>query len=193
MGDVEAGDDLDGYLDGVLIGGREEREIRMVDYDDEWPRRFEAERQRIQAAIGSSTGRIEHIGSTAVPGLAAKPVVDVMISVEDPADESAYVPQLEAAGYVLRVREAGHRMLRTPAKDVHLHVWVAGSDDERRHLVFRDRLRASEADRFEYDQTKPQLIGHWRDMNHYAQAKDAVITRIMRRADGEPAEDNRCP
>ena len=80
--------------------------------------------------MGPVARRIEHIGSTAVPELAAKPVVDVMLSVDDPEDESLYLSAMERAGYVLRVREPGHRMFRTPGRDVHVHVWKAGSDDE---------------------------------------------------------------
>ena len=176
-------DDFDAHLDAVLIGGREEREIEIVAYSADWPLRFEAERQRVQGALGETARRIKHIGSAAVPGLAAKAIVDIMVTVEDPDDESAYVPHLERAGYVLRVREPGHRMLRTPALDVHVHVWRADGEDERRQLVFRDRLRSNESDRAEYERTKLELAGHWRDMNHYARAKGTVIERILARAD----------
>jgi GrpB-like predicted nucleotidyltransferase (UPF0157 family) len=106
-----------------------------------------------------------------------------MVTVDDPEDESAYVPQLEGAGYVLRVREPGHRMFRTPARDVHVHVWPADGQDERRHLMFRDRLRSNPADRREYEQAKRELTGRWRDMNYYARAKGAAIDRIMKRGE----------
>ena len=178
-----ADDDFDAHLDVVLIGGREEREIEIVDYSDAWPQRFEVERQRFRDALGETARRIEHIGSTAVPGLAAKALVDIMVTVEDPDDESAYVLHLERAGYVLLVREPGHRMLRTPARDVHVHVWQADGEDERRHLVFRDRLRSNKSDRAEYERAKRELAGHWRDMNYYARAKGTVIQRILARAD----------
>jgi GrpB-like predicted nucleotidyltransferase (UPF0157 family) len=181
MDEAEA-DDLDEHLDAVLIGGREVREVRIVDYSHNWPRRFEAERNQIEAALGPTACRVEHIGSTAVPGLAAKPVVDILLAVEDPDDESTYVPQLTAAGYVLRVREPGHRMLRTPERDVHLHVWRTGGDDERRDLVFRDRLRACAEDRAEYERVKRDLAGMWSDMNYYARAKTTVIEAILQRA-----------
>ena len=142
----EHGDDRD----GVLIGGREERVIDIVDHRAQWAERSHQEKARIEAAVGSVARRIEHVGSTAVPGLAAKPVIDVMLSVDDPEDESSYLPAMERAGYVLRVREPGHRMFRTSEGDVHVHVWKAGSDDEQRHIVFRDRLRSSAEDRAEY-------------------------------------------
>jgi GrpB-like predicted nucleotidyltransferase (UPF0157 family) len=114
--------------------------------------------------------------------LAAKPVVDVMVTVDDPEDERSYLPALERAAYVLRVREPGHRMFRTPERDVHVHVWRAGSDAERRHVAFRDRLRSSAEDRAEYEQEKRELARRHRDMNAYADAKSDVIERILRRA-----------
>src|SRR5579863_9637009 len=80
--------------------------IRIVDYDVRWPAFFEHESERIRAALGDRVQRIEHVGSTSVPGLAAKPVIDILLVVKDSADEPAYVPSLEAAGYVLRIREA---------------------------------------------------------------------------------------
>ena len=100
-------------LDEMLIGGREERVIEIVDYRPEWAGRFSAEASRIRGAVGSAARRIEHVGSTAVPGLAAKPIVDIMVTVDDADDESRYLRQLERAGFQLRVREPGHRMFRT--------------------------------------------------------------------------------
>jgi GrpB-like predicted nucleotidyltransferase (UPF0157 family) len=178
-------DGLDEYLDAVLIGGREERVVEIVDYSPTWTQRFETERHRIETALGSTARRIEHIGSTAVPDLAAKPIVDIMITVDDVDDESSYRERLEDLGYVLRVREPGHRMFRTPARDLHVHLWPAGGADERRHLLFRDRLRSHPADRADYERTKRSLAGHYRDMNHYAQAKTEVIESILRKADGD--------
>jgi GrpB-like predicted nucleotidyltransferase (UPF0157 family) len=170
-------------LDDVLIGGREKRAIVIAGYDPAWPVRFEAERARILGAIDPAARRIEHIGSTAVPGLAAKPIVDILVAVEDPDDEAAFVPALEAAGYVLRVREPEHRMLRTPQLDVHVHVWRDGSSEVGRHLALRDRLRASADDRAAYERLKRSLAQReWDDMNDYAAAKGALIEEIMRRA-----------
>jgi GrpB-like predicted nucleotidyltransferase (UPF0157 family) len=167
--------------DAILIGGREERVIEIVDYQPEWAHRFLVESRRIMAALGPVAHRVEHFGSTAVPGLAAKPIVDIMVTVDDPDDESAYLVPLEGAGYVLRVREPGHRMLRTPGRDVHLHVWAAGSEDESRHMVFRDWLRSNAADRALYERAKRELAGRFRDLNRYAEAKGPVIERIMER------------
>ncbi len=180
--------DFDAALDAVLIGGREQRGIVIVDYSPAWPERFETERRRIQTALGPVARAIEHIGSTAVPGLAAKPVVDILLTVDDPEDEPAYVPPLERAGYVLRVREPGHRMLRTPERTVHVHVYPPGSEEARRNIVFRDRLRSNAEDRAEYERIKRSLAGHWPDMNYYARAKGPVVERILAAAERELAQ-----
>jgi len=95
----------------------------IVDSDADWPACFAAHRDHVVHALGSLALRIEHIGSTAVPTLAAKPIIDVLVAVTDPDDESVMMPAMESAGYQLRVREPGHRMVRTPARDVHVHVW----------------------------------------------------------------------
>ncbi len=167
-----------------LIGGVEKREIVVVAYDPQWPSRFDRERERIARALGSGALRIDHIGSTAVPGLPAKPIVDIGLSVPDAADEPSYLPALVEAGYVLRVRQPGHRMVRTTALDVHVHVWTAGSDWERRHLLFRDWLRTDDADRAAYSRLKFDLADwEWPDMNAYAAAKDDLIAEITERAE----------
>jgi GrpB-like predicted nucleotidyltransferase (UPF0157 family) len=116
-------EDRAAYLDAVLIGGREPARIVVVDPDPAWPARFATVRDRVLGALGDRALAVEHIGSTAVPGLAAKPIVDVLLTVADVDDEAGYVGPLEAAGFVLRVREPGHRMFRTPERDVHLHVY----------------------------------------------------------------------
>ena len=177
-------DERDLGVDEVLIGGREKRAIVIVDYDDSWPARFEAERARVQLALGDCALRIEHIGSTAVPGLAAKPIIDLLVTVEDPDDEAATVPALTAVGYEPRVRESGHRMFRTPQRDVHVHVWGDTDPEVTRYVRFRDRLRHSPDDRRTYEQLKRQLAQRdWPDMNHYADAKRPVIEEILARAD----------
>lgn len=168
----------------VLLGGPERRPISIVLYDPSWAERFEHERARIRGALATRARRIDHVGSTAVPGLAAKPIVDIDLSVDDPADEAAYLPALERAGYQLRVRERGHRMLRTPELNVHVRVCPAGGEWERRHLLFRDLLRVDATDRGRYAAAKRQLARReWPDMNAYADAKTTVIQEITARAE----------
>jgi GrpB-like predicted nucleotidyltransferase (UPF0157 family) len=173
------------HLNEVLIGGPERRAIVIADYDPDWPARFSAQRDRVQRALGPLTMRIEHIGSTAVPGLAAKPVIDMLVTVADADDESVLVPAMASAGYQLRVRETGHRMFRTPDRDAHVHVWADSDPEVSRYLRFRDRLRASAEDRPAYEQLKRELSAHdWPDMNHYADAKSVLIEQLLTRAAG---------
>ncbi|MCA1619616.1 MAG: GrpB family protein [Acidobacteria bacterium] len=173
----------EGTVGTGLIGGVEKREVRVVDYDPGWPKKFEAHAGVIAGALGGSALRIEHVGSTSVPGLAAKPVIDILVVAPDSADESAYLPRLEAAGYVLRVREPDwneHRMFRTPERDVHVHIYSAGCPEIERTLAFRDRLRLNIDDRRRYEQTKRELAAkEWPDMNAYAEAKTEVIESII--------------
>lgn len=166
-----------------LIGGVEARKIEIVEYDPRWPEIFREQSQKLAAAVGDSALRIEHIGSTSVPGLAAKPIVDILLVVRDAADEDDYLPQLEAAGYRLRVREPDfheHRMFRTPSLDVHIHVFSPGAPEIARYLTFRDRLRTCAADRDRYERKKRELAARsWPDMNAYAGAKSEVVEGII--------------
>lgn len=170
-------------LETGLIGGAEKREIEVVDYDPDWPKKFEKHARVIADALGGSALRIEHIGSTSVPGLAAKPIIDILVVVPDSSDESTYLPQLEASGHVLRVREPDwneHRMFRTPEKDVHIHIYSDGCPEIERNLTFRDRLRRNSDDRNRYERTKRELAAkEWSDMNAYAEAKTEVVESII--------------
>ncbi len=163
--------------------------IKLKEYDPEWPEHFAREAERIRAALGGSALQIEHIGSTSVPGLAAKPVIDILLVVHDSADETAYVPALEAAGYVLRIREPEwheHRMFKGPGIDLNLHVFTTGSVEIERVLLLRDRLRNNAAERQLYEQTKRQLANRtWKYVQHYADAKSEVIEGILGRARAE--------
>jgi len=174
----------DDELDAILVGGREPvTRITIADPDPAWAERFVVERERIRAALGPRAIAVEHIGSTSVPGLAAKPIIDVVLVVEDPEDDAVLVPALTAAGYELRVREPGHRMFRTPARDVHVHVYAEGSPEIDAYLVLRDRLRSDAADRARYEAVKRALAQReWPDMNHYAIAKSDVIAHILANA-----------
>lgn len=166
-----------------LIGGVETRAIEIVEYDPLWPERYARHARVIANALGERALRIEHIGSTSVPGLAAKPIVDMLVVVSNSADEDGYLPQLIAEGFELRVREPEffqHRMFRTPARDVHVHVFSAGSPEIERYLTFRDRLRVNEEERQRYEQVKRRLASRsWPDVNAYAEAKTEVIEAII--------------
>jgi GrpB-like predicted nucleotidyltransferase (UPF0157 family) len=170
--------------DSVLVGGVEKREIVVAEYDPTWPSRYEAQAQAIATVLGEALLRIEHVGSTSVPGLAAKPIIDMLVVVRDSADEPSYIPRFAALGYSLRVRDPGffeHRMLRTAARDVHVHVFSPGAAEIARMLAFRDQLRRSAEDRERYEAVKRQLAGQeWPDMNAYAAAKTSIIEGILR-------------
>jgi GrpB-like predicted nucleotidyltransferase (UPF0157 family) len=174
-----------GPVDGVeIIGGPERRPIVIVAYRPAWAEAFEEHRARISGVLGARAVRVDHIGSTSVPGLAAKPIVDIQVSVVDIADEAAYAGGLMAAGYALRVREDGHRMFRTTARDVHVHVCGAGSGWERRHILFRDWLRRCADDRAAYAALKQRLAQRsWDTMDDYAEAKTGLVAEIMVRAE----------
>src|SRR5437667_7478569 len=160
--------------------------IELVDYDPRWPELFRREAKRIRAALGDGALRIEHTGSTAVPGLAAKPIVDIVLVVPDSSDEESYVPALEAAGYVLRIREPDwyeHRCFKGPDTNVNLHVYSPGCPEIERTVLFRDRLRANRADRELYERTKRELAAReWRYVQNYADAKTAVVEEIIAHA-----------
>jgi GrpB-like predicted nucleotidyltransferase (UPF0157 family) len=160
--------------------------IALVEYDPAWPGLYEREAARIRAALGDDVRRLEHVGSTSVPGLAAKPIVDMVLAVPDSADEPAYVPWLEAAGYVLTIREPDwfeHRVFKGPDTNVNLHTFSDGCEEFGRMLAFRDRLRTNEADRELYERTKRELARReWKYVQNYADAKAAVVAEIMSRA-----------
>ncbi len=171
------------HLDEVLIGGRERAVVSVVDYDERWPLRFREVAERLRRAVTEDVVGVEHIGSTSVPGLAAKPIVDVLLTVAEVSNEAAYLPALESAGFPLRVREPAHRMVRTPARDVHVHVYEPGRPEVRDHLDLRDWLRVDAEDRELYAATKRMLARQqWNDVNDYADAKTEVISDILARA-----------
>jgi GrpB-like predicted nucleotidyltransferase (UPF0157 family) len=165
--------------------------ITISPYDPRWPERFRRAETRIRAALGDRAQVVEHVGSTAVPGLAAKDRIDIDLIVADPADEDAYVPALAAAGYTLRTREPHwyeHRCLWTDNHDVTLHVFGPDCDEHLRHLIFRDWLRGHPADRDRYAARKYRTAAeHPMSMAHYTHGKADVIVEILERAGLKPA------
>ena len=162
--------------------------IELVEYDPAWPGIYEGEAEKIRAALGDRVLGLEHAGSTSVPGLAAKPIIDIVLAVADSAQEDAYVPPLESTGYVLSIREPDwheHRALKGTDPNANLHVFSAGCPEIERMIVFRDRLRTNEADRELYERTKRDLGQRtWTYTQDYADAKTGVVEEILARALG---------
>jgi GrpB-like predicted nucleotidyltransferase (UPF0157 family) len=160
--------------------------IELSDYDPAWPELFRREDERIRSLLGHRVLLLEHVGSTSVPGLAAKPVVDMTMVVADSADEGAYVPDLEAAGYRLTIREPDwneHRLLKGPDTNVNLHVFSDGCAEVGRMLAFRAWLRMHDDERELYEAAKRELAAQeWKYVQNYADAKSAVVTEILTRA-----------
>lgn len=157
--------------------------IRVVDYDPTWPQDYERWRRLIELALAGRFTRIEHVGSTSVPGLAAKPVVDVQVSVHELVAEDDYVPALEGLGLQLRSRDDFHRYFRPfpdRPRDVHVHVCASGSQWEREHLLFRDYLRANSEARLAYAHAKCEAAAIWADDRiAYTDAKSTVILTLL--------------
>ncbi|MFD0776585.1 GrpB family protein [Streptomonospora algeriensis] len=165
------------FIDGRVV---------VVEADPKWPYLFQREADRIRGALDATAVSVEHVGSTAVPGLCAKPCVDVLLTVPHPADEDAYLPPLERAGYALAHREPEaeeHRMLRGPDVNTNVHVYGPKAAEAERLLLFRDRLRADAADRERYEHLKRELAQRrWESVQAYADAKSDVVEEIVARA-----------
>jgi GrpB-like predicted nucleotidyltransferase (UPF0157 family) len=165
---------------------RHDGPIRLVPYDPDWPARFGREAARLRRVLGERVLLLEHVGSTSVAGLAAKPIIDIVLAVADSADEAAYVPDLERAGYRLVVREPDwheHRMLDGPDTEINLHIFTFGSSEITRMIAFRDRLRTDDGDRVRYEVEKRRLAARtWVFLQDYADAKGPVIKAIVSRA-----------
>lgn len=161
--------------------------IEIVPYDSAWAKQFDVWRDRLAAALGDTARRIEHVGSTAIPGLAAKPVIDIGIGVINPELEESYVPAIENIGIQLRSRDDLHRFFRPFAgrpRDVQVHVSEFGGGFELRHLLFRDYLRSNDTVRDAYLEAKLEAARVWRDDRlAYADAKTEVIAPLMRQAE----------
>jgi GrpB-like predicted nucleotidyltransferase (UPF0157 family) len=162
--------------------------VRIVEYDRAWPVLAEQEVGRIRSALGDVAVRVEHVGSTAVPGLAAKPIIDLQLSVEaiDPLER--YVVPLEALGYLFvpATESPDYHFLAKPPerpRSHHLHVCEAGSDHELRHLAVRDFLRSHPDESARYAALKRQVVArHPQDRLAYIEGKEEYVTALERRA-----------
>jgi GrpB-like predicted nucleotidyltransferase (UPF0157 family) len=161
-------------------------QIYLAPYDPTWPAQYEAEAAKIRAALGERAIVLEHVGSTSIPGMSAKPLLDILLAVADSSDEDAYVPTLTAQGYRLHLREPDweqHRVMKGEWPFVNLHVFTVGSPEIRRMVGFRDRCRAHPEERRLYEETKRRLASQvWRHVQHYANAKGEVVEAIIARA-----------
>lgn len=184
--------DYEQPLRAVRIGEPERIDgpVHLAEYDPAWPQAFEREAARIRQALGASALVVDHAGSTSVPGLAAKPRIDIVLAVPNSADEAGYVAPLEAAGYALRIREPDwheHRLFKGPDVDVNLHVFTVGCSEIERMLRFRDWLRVNPADRDLYLRRKRDLAARrWEFVQQYADAKGELVEQILVRAGAPP-------
>jgi len=172
----------------VTIGERKpwNSTITLAPYDPAWPSLFTRLEVRIRRALGDDVPLLEHVGSTSVPGLSAKPIIDIVLAVADSGDEPSYVPRLEEEGFVLRIREPDwheHRMFKAPEIQGNLHVFSEGCEEIKRMLLFRDWLRSHPDDRRRYEEAKRELAARtWKYTQNYADAKTKVVQEILARA-----------
>jgi GrpB-like predicted nucleotidyltransferase (UPF0157 family) len=166
-------------------------QVYLAPYDPTWPAQYQAEAAKIRAALGDAAVVLEHVGSTSIPGIPAKPIIDILLAVANSSDEESYVSALTAQGYRLHLREPEweqHRLMKGEQPNVNLHVFTVGSREVARMLAFRDRCRSHPEERRLYLETKQALAGQvWRHVQHYANAKSEVVEAIIARALPEQA------
>lgn len=182
-----------------LIPREQAHRVFLEEPGDTWSVLGAAEVERVRSALVGRAVDVQHVGSTSVPGLAAKPLLDLLVTVVDAADEESYAPALQAAGYAFHVREPGwhehrlfkratphftdHEITRDGVPKVNLHVFPAASDEPAAMVRFRDWLRTHPEDRALYERTKRDLATQeWGVVQDYADAKTAVVRDILRRA-----------
>lgn len=176
------------YLKNVTLGepSIHNQKIELEEYDINWPILFQTEAKKILAALEDKALQIEHVGSTSVPELCAKPIIDILLLVKDAADEESYTKALESAGYILRIREPEwfeHRMFKRNMPTVNLHVFSQDCEEAKRMLAFREWLRENKEDCDLYANTKRQLAKQvWKYVQDYADAKTQIVQNIMERA-----------
>ena len=180
--------DRDDYLRSVTVGELipHDAPVHLAEYDPSWPSQFQYLASRISRALGANAILLEHVGSTSVPGLAAKPIIDMVLAVPNSNDETAYVPSLESEGFTVHIREPewfAHRLLKSGEVESNLHVFSADCGEIGRMLAFRDWLRAHDDDRRRYEHAKRELAARtWKHVQHYADAKTSIVKEILGRA-----------
>ena len=162
--------------------------VRIVDYDPAWPALAESELRRIKDALGEVAVRLEHVGSTAVPGVAAKPILDLQLSVEAIESRERYVGPLERQGYLFvpAPKSPDHHFFAKPPerpRSYHLHVCAASSEHEFRHIAVRDFLRTHAEEAARYAALKRRLVAlHPQDRLAYIEGKDEYVAALETRA-----------
>ncbi len=178
----------DEYIQKVVINGNIEHNqtILLKPYDDRWPALFEREKNRISKILRDRALMIEHIGSTSVPGLTAKPIIDILLVVDDAGKEELYVNDLCEHGYILRIKEPdfeNHHMFKGPDTDINLHVFSKNLKEIEKYLLFRNYLRHHDDARQLYEDTKKELAKKtWKYVQNYADAKTDVVQKILKAA-----------
>lgn len=178
----------DEYIKEHFIDGDHEHNatIYLEAYNKEWQQWFNLEKARIISILKDKALMVEHIGSTSVPGLCAKPIIDILLVVKDSADESGYVPDLQKAGYTLRIYEPEfehHHMFKGIDRDINLHVFSKGSKEIDKYLLFRNYLRNNQDALAMYAAEKRKLAKRkWKYVQNYADAKSEVVQLILDRA-----------
>lgn len=168
---------------------RIKNKLEIVEPNPLWPQSYELLKERIVSALGSTIVEISHVGSTSVPGLPAKDLIDIDLTVKDVLDEDSYVPQLEAAGFDFLFREPKwhqHRFFCAYEPVANLHIFGPDCPEAVRHKIFRDWLRKSPEDRELYAQAKREAAEAARnaneDVNQYSQRKGGTVAAILNRA-----------
>lgn len=170
--------------------------VVIVDYDPEWPRHFEAERKRIMEALCNPDAAMAHMGSTAVPGLGAKPIIDMMLGVGGKEEADRVQKALEMIGYTDVTPEPDNTewfyCLGYGTRELyhHLHLVVEGSRHWRRQLAFRDYLRAHPDTAKEYHELKGRLADDYADDRRgYTEAKTDFITNVLKKMEASALDE----
>lgn len=177
----------DEYIEKHFVDGKHVHNstIHLEEYNPQWEELFLKEKKRIKSILQNQALMIEHIGSTSVRDLLAKPIIDILLVVEDAGVET-YVKPLVNAGYTLRIKEPdfeNHHMFKGPDTDINLHVFSKGSKEIDKYIIFRDYLRTHKEARELYANTKKELSKKiWKYVQNYADAKSDVVSQIMEQA-----------